>query len=88
MNKFDLAIDQFGTVPTHTDLDLVTVLKLLSKMYDSGIIGYAATMDQSLATEVILQLREIEPYWADKVAQRLVGKIWERRAVDFGVPLE
>lgn len=88
MNKFDIAIAQFGTPVQHTECDLVTVLKLLSKLYQTGTTGYLVTMDHSLRDEVVAQLRAIdETYWADRVAQRMCGRIWERPAKDFGCPL-
>ncbi len=88
-NKFDIALQQLGQPVGHTECDLATVFKLLSKLYNAGTIGYLATTQHSLRDEVVLQLRAIdELYWADKVAQRMSGKVWERPAFGFGLPLE
>ncbi len=89
MNKFDLSIQQFGQPVSHTELDLVTVLKLLSREYEAGTIGYLTTMDDSLASEIVSQLRLVDEYWSTQVvAQRLIGKVWSRPVREFGLPVE
>ncbi len=74
MNRFQMMLAQLdngqgSSGVTHSLVPVYVAVRLLADLYAADLITYRVTEYVTLKDELVAQLKEISPHWAEKVGQ-------------------